>query len=78
MTRRIKKRDYFTIVIDLICSDVLGDSTSLTRDDIGLANSVQKGGLTMINMAENTNYRGSGFQERLVILIDDLSLLLRF
>ena len=60
MTRGIKECDSLSIrKLHIIRTDVLGDTTGLTCDDISLTDIVEKRCLTMVNVTHHSDYRRS-------------------
>ena len=56
VTRGVEEGDVTTILeLDVVGTDVLGDATSLTCDDVGLADVVEKLGLTVIDVAHDSD-----------------------
>ena len=55
VARGVQEGDDTVIALDLVRTDGLGDAAGLTLGDIGLADSVQNGGLAVVNMAHNDN-----------------------
>ena len=63
VTRSIEKRQELACVsCDLIRTDVLRNSTGLASNDTCFTDSIQKGCLTVINMAHDRNDRSTRFQ----------------
>ena len=46
----------------VVCADVLGDTSGLARDDVGLADVVEQGGLTVIDVSHYGDNRSAGLQ----------------
>ena len=84
MSGRIQECDLSSACGHHIGADVLGNSACLPVCHIGMADGIQKRGLSMINMAHNTDNRRSPDQSILRILLifqhlpDDVFLHLRF
>ena len=57
MSRRIQKRDLFSVYFYYICSNVLRNSAGFPVDYIGMADRIQKGGLAVVNVAHDADYR---------------------
>ena len=59
VTRSINERDgttdAFMHSVDLICTDVLSDSTRLATDHFGLANRIEHASLTVINVTHDSD-----------------------
>ena len=58
----------------VVCTDVLGDTTSLTSDYVGLTYIVEQRGLTMVYVTHHGNDWSTGNQICLIILLLDYSL----
>ena len=69
MARGIQEGDDAVIALDLIRTDGLRDAAGLTLGDIGLADSVQNGGLAVVDVAHNDNNGGTLDQIGGVILL---------
>ena len=60
VTRGVEEGDVSSVrELHVVCTDVLGDTTGLTGNHISLADVVQKGCLTMIDVTHDGNYRRS-------------------
>jgi len=69
MTRGIEKGYLATTRhLDVIGANVLGDTTSLTGDDVGLADIVEQRGFTMIDVTHHRHNGWTGDQIFLVVL----------
>ena len=55
VARRIQEGDQAVVDLDLICTNGLGDAASLACGDIGLADGIQDTGLTVVNVAHDTD-----------------------
>ena len=53
VARCIQERQRLPLNIDLVSADMLRYSTGLARDNLGLADRVQKRGLSMVDMAHD-------------------------
>ena len=62
----IQESDRFSIVLNLVSSDMLSDSARLPSRNCCVANRIQQSSFSMVNMSQNGNYRGSSFQLLLV------------
>ena len=51
----------------VVCTDVLGDTACLTRDDIGLADVVKQRGLTVVDMTHDSDDRRAELEVALVV-----------
>ncbi len=59
MARRVHKGDGAAVGFDLVGADVLGNAATLGLDDVRLANAVQKRGLSVVDVAQDGDYRGA-------------------
>ena len=52
------------LIVDLhtVCTDVLGDTACLACGDAGVADGIQKGGLTVVNVTHNAHDGGAGLE----------------
>ena len=70
MTRGIKEGDATTIrELNIVGSNVLGDTTSLTSDDVGVADVVEQRSLTMVDMTHHRNDWSTWDEVVLIILL---------
>ena len=53
--------------VDLVCTDVLGNAAGLTLNDIGVTDSVQQAGFTVVNVTHDGNDRGTSLQNILAL-----------
>ena len=75
VTGRIQEGQRLTVHIHGVSADMLGNAAGFAGDHIGLTHSVQKRGLTMVNMAHDDHNRASGDQIfRCVFMIVDQTL----
>ena len=60
VTRGVEEGDVSSVrELHVVCTDVLGDTTGLTGNHISLADVVQKGCLTMVDVTHDGNHRRS-------------------
>ena len=60
VSRSVKESDPPAVrELDVVSSDVLGDSSSLSGDHVGFADIVEQGSLTMVDMTHDGDHRGS-------------------
>ena len=59
---RVDERDRLAVVLNLVGADVLRDAAALALHDIGLADAVQQRGLAMVDVAQDRDDRGSGYE----------------
>ena len=80
VTRGIKEGDMTAVFqLHVVRADVLGDSTRLTGDDVGLADVVQQGGLTVVDVTHDGNDRRTGDEVFLLVcLLSGLDLVCQF
>ena len=57
MTGCIQKGDRAAFQLDLISADMLGDATRFAFGHVGMADRIQQGGLTMIDVTQNGHDR---------------------
>ena len=69
VTRGVNEGDFLAILYDLVCTDVLGDSTSFTRNNVGVTNLVEQCRLTMVNVAHDGDHWRTQFLRGLVVVI---------
>ena len=69
VARGVQEGDDTVIALDLVRADGLGDAAGLTLGDIGLADSVQNGGLAVVDVAHNDNNGGTLDQIGGVVLL---------
>ena len=73
MSRCIDECDSAVIVfglgVDLVGTDVLGDATGLTRDDVGLADRIKELRLAVVDVAHDGHHRRSRREILLTTLI---------
>ena len=63
VTRRIQEGDNTSVFERYVVgSDVLGDTSCFTRDDVGFADVVEQRGLTVIDVTHHGDNRGTGLQ----------------
>ena len=80
MTRCIEECDLLSVDLYHVRTDVLGDTACLFCSYIGLADCIQKGGFTMIDMAHNAYNRRTGYHVLLILFflfqkfLDDVNL----
>ena len=80
MSRCIKESDLSAVNLNNRSTDVLGDTACLFCSYIGLADCIQKGGFTMIDMAHNAYNRRTGYHVLLILFflfqkfLDDVNL----
>ena len=55
MSRRIQEGDHTIVYLYRVCADMLCDTAGLTIRDMGLADRIQKGSLTMVNVTHNAD-----------------------
>src|SRR5215218_7802056 len=65
VARRVEERDLLAVLLDLVCTDVLGDATGLTGHHVGVADLVQHGRLAVIDVAHDRDDR----RPRLLVLL---------
>ena len=53
--------------VDLVCTNVLGNAAGLTLNDVGVTDSVQQAGLTVVNVTHDGNDRGTSLQDILAL-----------
>ena len=59
MARRVHKGDGAAVGFDLVGADMLGNAATLGLDDVRLANAVQQRGLSVVDVAQDGDYRGA-------------------
>ena len=69
MSRSIQEGDLLPVLLYHIGADMLGDTAGLAADHVGVTDSVQKGGLTMVNMTHNADYRRTLLHLLLVLFL---------
>ncbi len=70
MTRRVEERDLTTILqLHIVGTDVLGDTTGLTGNHVGIADKVEQRGFTMVYMTHHRHYRGAVYEIVLIVLL---------
>ena len=57
VARRVEERDRTVLVLHLVGTDVLGDATGLTVDDVGAADVVEQRGLAVVDVAHHGDHR---------------------
>src|SRR5271165_1039935 len=62
VARGVNERDRLAVVLDLVGADVLGDAAALALHNIGFADAVQERRLAMVDMAQDRDDRGAGFE----------------
>ena len=60
VTGGIQKDDLLALVINLICTNVLGNTARFACGYISFANSVQQRGFAVVNVTHNSDYRRTG------------------
>ena len=70
MARGVDEGDFLAMVVDLVGTDVLGDASGFRRDDIGVPDGVEEGGLAVVDVSHDGDDGRSGFEGLLVILED--------
>ena len=68
MSGGIQEGDGLAVDAYLIGADVLGNAAGLTGGDIGLADGIQQGGLTMVNVT-HYNHDGASLDQILVLVL---------
>ena len=53
--------------MDLVRTDVLGNAAGLTLDNVGVADSVQQAGLTVVDVTHDGHDRGTNLQNILAL-----------
>ena len=73
VTRRIKERNVLTVDIDAVCADVLRDAAGFARGNVCVADGVQNGGLTVVNVAHDNDDRCARHKVCIVVfaVVDD-------
>ena len=80
MSRRIEECDLLSVDLYHVRTDVLSDTACLFCSYIGLADCIQKGGFTMIDMTHNAYNRRTGYHVLLILFflfqkfLDDVNL----
>ncbi|MEY3680956.1 MAG: translation initiation factor, partial [Actinomycetota bacterium] len=69
VTRSVDERDVLAVLLDLIGTDVLSDSTGFARDHVGVANAVEQRRLTVIDVTHHGDDRRTGLLRRLVDVV---------
>ena len=70
MTRGIQEDDIALVRdVDLVCTDMLGDSSELACDDVCRSDCIKELGLTMVNVTHDSDNRSSRDQILLGILL---------
>jgi hypothetical protein len=67
---RVQESDRPATMLDLVSADVLGDAANLPGGDIRVADSIQQGGLAVIDVAQNGDDRWAGMQVTLSLAGD--------
>ena len=57
MARGIQEDNLLALVVNLVSTDMLGNTAGLAGGNVGFTDSVQQGGFTMVNVAHNGNNR---------------------
>ena len=76
MAGGVQEGDRAALDVHLIGADVLGDAARLAGDHVGVADIVQQGGLTVVNVAHDHYHGGAGLEVLLLVLggVDQLLL----
>ena len=74
MARSVDEGDLLALDLGLVGTDMLGDAAEFAGNHVGLADSVEKGRLSMVDVPENTGDRRSRLEKQALILL----LLFRF
>ena len=69
VTRCVNEGDFLAILHHLVCTDVLGDSTSFTRNNIGVTNLVEQRRLTVVNVTHHGDHWWTQLLRCLVVVI---------
>ena len=69
MSRGIQECDLAVVDLDHGSTDMLGDSARLSGRHIALADRIEQGGFTVVNVAHDTHNRRSGTHVVLVLLV---------
>ena len=70
VARRIEEGDASSVLeFHIVGTDVLGNTTRLTGDDIGVADMVEQRGLAMVHMTHHRNDGCSGHEVVLIVLL---------
>ncbi len=72
----IEKSNLVLLVFDLVSTDVLSDPAGFTSGHIGLTDRVEQRGLTVVNVAKDTNNRRTRLEKARVIVCNFCDLLL--
>ena len=67
VTGGIEESDFPSGNFNLISTDMLGDPAGFSRRHIGIADGVEEGGFTVVNMTHNRNDRGSFHEGAFII-----------
>ena len=59
VARRIEERDLLAVELDAVRTDMLRDTSGLAFDDVGFADVVQQGGLTVVDVSHDRDDRGA-------------------
>ena len=72
----VQEGDRAALDVHLIGADVLGDAARLAGDHVGVADIVQQGGLTVVDVAHDHHHGGAGLKVLLLVLggVDQLLL----
>ncbi|MNX73473.1 hypothetical protein D3C86_1048710 [compost metagenome] len=70
VARGVEEGDELVVDLDLVGADVLGDAAGLARGDAGLADGVQQGGLTVVDVTHDGDDGRTGQQVGLVLDLD--------
>ena len=70
VARGIEERDAMTILqLHIVSTDVLSDTTSLTSNDVGIADMVKQRSFTVVDMTHHRYNRSTADQIVLIILL---------
>ena len=75
VTRSVEERDVLSVLeFHVVGTDVLGDTTSLTGDYVGVADIVEERRLTVIHVTHHGHYRWTRFEVflRILLAVDSL------
>src|SRR5205823_7738308 len=56
VTRRVNEGDFLPVDFDLVCADILSNTTGFTRGNFGFTNGVKQGSIAVVNVPHDGNY----------------------
>jgi hypothetical protein len=71
VARCVQEHDALPVVVDLRCTDVLGDATTLAGGDLGRTERVEQAGLAVVDVAHDRDDRGARFELLGIVLLEE-------